>query len=91
MLHLHLELLWVPVWGIGSGDEEELEREGPRECRTGQGGGTALPVEPEDDAHHLRLAFPCKTVFLGLRVLLANSYHDNTVSSELLITSVCSS
>lgn len=89
MLHLHLELLWVPVWGVGSGDEEELEREGPRKRRTRQGGGTTLPVEPEDDAHHLRLAFPWKTVFLGLRVLLANSCHDNTVSLKLLITSVC--
>ena len=39
-LHLHLEWLWVCIWGVGSGGEEELDGEGPQECRIGQGGET---------------------------------------------------
>lgn len=62
------------IWGIENGDEEELEGV------TGQGGGTSPACGAQDDEHHLSLAFPWKTVFLGLQVLLADSCHGNTVS-----------
>lgn len=45
----------------------------------GKGEKQTLPVDPEDDEHHLPLAFPWKTVFLGPQVLLADSCHGNSV------------